>query len=72
MTITFQETEPGIYYEYAVISGARRVGHVRKEDAREYPYAPTRKWLADNGMAYHGGFSTRRAAAAWLMTWIRD
>lgn len=69
MSVTFQSTEPGIAYEYAVILDGRRIGRVHKQDSPFWPYAPTRKWVAV-GPFIQGNFATRDAAAAWVASWV--
>lgn len=71
MMITYTEIEPGIAFEYAVLVDGTRIGRVRKEEAREYPYALTGRWIADTGGVHQSGFPTRAAAAEWLTTWRR-
>ena len=63
--LTFQEIEPGIAYEYAVLRAGRRIGRVRKQEATSWPYKVTGRWIADDGR-YQGVFVTRREAAEWL------
>jgi len=65
--ITFTEIEPGIAYEYAVIQNGRRIGRVRKQETTTYPFIPNGRWIADDGTIQRSGFTTRQAAAEWLI-----
>jgi hypothetical protein len=65
---SYRAIEPGVAYEYSIVAERRRIGRVRKEEAKTAPYQWTGRWIADDGWFARGGFPTRSAASEWLVS----